>query len=41
MWQEIARFGKKLVEYGLVESHFGNISVRTGDGMLITRSGSA
>jgi len=41
IWQEIARFGKKLVEYGLVESHFGNISVRTGDGMLITRSGSA
>ncbi len=41
MWREIARFGKKLVEYGLVESHFGNISVRTGGGMLITRSGSA
>ncbi|HIE31328.1 MAG TPA: aldolase [Methanosarcinales archaeon] len=41
MWQEISRFGKKLVEYGLVESHFGNISIRTGDTMLITRSGSA
>lgn len=41
MWREIARFGKKLVEYGLVESHFGNISLRTGNKMLITRSGSA
>ncbi len=41
MWQEISRFGKKLVEYGLVEAHFGNISIRTGDTMLITRSGSA
>lgn len=41
MWREIARFGKKLVEHGLVESHFGNISVRTGVGMLITKSGSA
>ncbi len=40
-WQEIARFGKKLVEYGLVESRFGNISVRTGDQILITRSGAA
>ena len=41
MWREIARFGKKLVGQGLVESHFGNISVRTGGGMLITKSGSA
>ena len=41
MWREIARFGEKLVKYGLVESHFGNISVRTGECMLITRSGSA
>ena len=41
MWQEIAKFGKKLVDHGLVESHFGNISVRMGDRMLITRSGAA
>ena len=39
MWQEISRIGKKLVEHGLVESHFGNISVRVGNKMLITRSG--
>lgn len=39
MWQEMAKFGKKLVDHGLVESHFGNISVRTGSRMLITRSG--
>jgi len=38
-WEEIARFGKKLVEHGLVESHFGNISVRIGSKMLITKSG--
>ncbi|SFM88074.1 aldolase [Methanolobus profundi] len=41
MWREISRIGKKLVENGLVESHFGNISVRVGDRMLITRSGCA
>ena len=40
MWQEIAKFGRKLVEQGLVSSHFGNISVRVGDYMYITRSGS-
>ena len=39
MWQNIARFGKKLVEHGLVESQFGNISIRKGDKMLITKSG--
>lgn len=39
MWQEMAKFGKKLVEYGLVESHFGNISIRAGSKMLITRTG--
>ncbi len=38
-WQNIAKFGKKLVEQGLVESQFGNISIRRGDKMLITRSG--
>jgi L-fuculose-phosphate aldolase len=41
MWQEMAKFGKKLVERDLVESQFGNISVRKGEKMLITKSGSA
>ena len=41
MWREISRIGKKLVDSGLVESHFGNISVRVGNRMIITRSGSA
>ncbi len=41
MWQEIAKYGRKLVEHGLVESNFGNISIRAGDKMLITRSGAA
>ncbi len=41
MWQELSKFGKKLVDYGLVESHFGNISIRIGGKMLITRSGFA
>ncbi len=39
--QEIAKFGRKLVERGLVESTMGNISVRAGNKMLITRSGAA
>lgn len=39
MWQSIVKFGKKLVEYGLVESQFGNISIRRDDKMLITKSG--
>ncbi len=41
MWHDVAKFGKKLVDHGLVESHFGNISVRTGGKMLITRTGFA
>lgn len=41
MWQEMAKYGRKLVDHGLVESNFGNISVRAGDRMLITRSGTA
>ncbi|RXA21321.1 aldolase [Methanosarcina sp. MSH10X1] len=41
MWQEIAKYGRKLVEHGLVESNFGNISLRAGDRMLITRTGTA
>ena len=35
----MAKFGKKLVERGLVESNFGNMSVRSGRRMLITKSG--
>lgn len=41
MWQDIAKFGKKLVDNGLVELQFGNISVRNGDKMFITKSGVA
>ena len=41
MWQEIAKFGKMLVDHGLVESHFGNISIRNGSRMLITITGCA
>src|SRR5665811_1718740 len=41
MWQEIAKFGKKLVKRDLVESQFGNISMRKGEKMLITKSGVA
>ncbi|MGD9776147.1 MAG: aldolase [Methanosarcina sp.] len=41
MWQEMAKYGRKLVEHGLVESNFGNISVRAGDRIVITRSGTA
>ncbi len=37
--QEMAKFGRMLVEHGLVESHFGNISVRMGSKILITKSG--
>lgn len=40
MWREIRHFGKKLVDQGLVPSHFGNISIRIGNKILITRSGS-
>ncbi len=41
MWQAMAKLGKKLVDHGLVESHFGNISIRAGSKMLITRKDSA
>jgi L-fuculose-phosphate aldolase len=37
----MAKFGKKLVERGLVEAHSGNISVRRGSRMLVTRSGAS
>lgn len=36
---EMARFGKKLVNHGLTGSRFGNISVLTADGILITCTG--
>lgn len=39
-WQDISRFGKKVVASGLTTSRFGNISVRLDDGILITRTGS-
>ncbi len=39
MLKEMARFGKKLVESGLVSSQFGNISVRIGNKMIITKRG--
>ncbi|HWQ20518.1 MAG TPA: aldolase [Methanotrichaceae archaeon] len=39
-WQEIARFGRKLVESGLTSSRFGNISARVGDVIEITCTGS-
>ncbi len=39
MWREMARIGSKLVNHGLVESNFGNISVRKGNNLLITRTG--
>lgn len=39
MWRDISRFGKKLVDRGLVESQSGNISVRTGSKLFITRRG--
>jgi len=40
MWRDISKFGKKLVETGLTHSHFGNISARVADQIIITQSGS-
>ncbi len=39
MAKEIAKYGKILVERGLVSGHFGNISIRAGNKILITRTG--
>lgn len=39
-WKEIARFGKKVVLAGLTSSRFGNISLRRGDKIFITCTGS-
>jgi L-fuculose-phosphate aldolase len=38
--QEIIKFGKKLTQYGFVYAHFGNISVRSNNKLLITKRGS-
>lgn len=39
MYYEMAKIGKKLVDKGLVELQFGNMSLRKEKKMLITRSG--
>jgi L-fuculose-phosphate aldolase len=43
MWQKISAAGKKLVDSGLVEANFGNISVRSssGNSFIITKTGTA
>jgi Ribulose-5-phosphate 4-epimerase and related epimerases and aldolases len=43
MWQKISEIGKKVVDAGLVEANFGNISVRSGSGnsFLITKTKTA
>ncbi len=38
--EEIIKYGKKLIAAGLTDSHFGNISKRVGDEVLITTTGS-
>lgn len=38
-WEEIARFGKKVIESGLTTSRFGNISTLRGKNIFITRTG--
>ena len=39
-WQEIAKFGKKMVASGLTSSRFGNISLLHGEDISITCTGS-
>lgn len=39
-WQEIAKFGKKVVASGLTSSRFGNISLCQGEKISITCTGS-
>jgi L-fuculose-phosphate aldolase len=39
-WQEIAKFGKKMVASGLTSSRFGNISMLQGEKISITCTGS-
>ncbi len=38
--QELIKYGKKMVSSGLVDSHFGNVSKRIGNNMLISLTGS-
>lgn len=38
--KELINYGKKMVAAGLVDSHFGNVSKRVGDKMLISTTGS-
>jgi len=38
--QELIKYGRKIVESGLAHSHFGNVSKRVGDQMLISTTGS-
>jgi len=38
--KELIHYGKKMVQSGLVDSHFGNVSKRVGDKMLISTTGS-
>jgi len=38
--EDLLRYGKKMVERGLVSAHAGNISKRIGDSMLISMHGS-
>jgi L-fuculose-phosphate aldolase len=38
--EDLLRYGKKMVERGLVSAHAGNISKRLGDAMLISTRGS-
>ncbi len=38
--QELVKYGKKIVAAGLAHSHFGNVSKRVGDQMLISTTGS-
>jgi len=40
MLEQFQRFGKDLFEHGLTSSHGGNMSVRMGDRIVITRTGS-
>jgi L-fuculose-phosphate aldolase len=38
--QELIKYGKKIVAAGLAHAHFGNVSKRVGDQMLISTTGS-
>jgi L-fuculose-phosphate aldolase len=38
--EEFRRIGRRLFSEGLVGGNFGNMSIRSGDGFLITRTGS-